>query len=275
MSDTRLTVPILLTPLIGREREIAALRDLLQDVHLRLLTLTGPGGVGKTRLALQLAVDSNAGASSKEKFSEGVEFVPLAPITNPDLVLSTIAQTLGIQPTNRPLLEQLATHLSGERLLVLDNFEQITSAAPILNQLLASCPGLKILVTSRASLHLSGEHEFPVLPLDPLPAAELFNLRAHAIQPDFDAAGQNAEVIANICQQLDGLPLAIELAAARDPSQVGQPLIRTDGWRAGYADPPPKFARRIGLESQPAGIGGTTPLPPPRAVYWRLYIGCG
>jgi predicted ATPase/DNA-binding CsgD family transcriptional regulator len=212
MSDTRPAVPILFTPLIGREKEIATLRDLSQDEHVRLLTLTGPGGVGKTRLALQLAADF---AASGEMFRGGIDFVPLAPITDPDLILPTIAQTVRLQPTNRRLLDQLIAHFNGERLLVLDNFEQIIPAAPVIHQLLINCLGLKILVTSRASLHLSGEHEFPVSPLPPASAVELFNRRAQAIQPDFDPAGQNAEVITGICQQLDGLPLAIELAAAR------------------------------------------------------------
>jgi len=237
MSDTHATIPILLTPLIGRETEITVLRGLLQDVHVRLLTLTGLGGVGKTRLAVKLAVEFSA---SDGMFSGGIDFVPLAPITNPALVIPTIAQALRLQPTSRPLLEGLTNHLSGERLLVLDNFEQITSAAPILNQLLGACPGLKILVTSRASLHLSGEHEFPLTPLSSSSAVELFNLRAHAIEPEFDAAGQNTEVITNICQQLDGLPLAIELAAARIKllpprailSRLGSRLsVLTDGAR--------------------------------------------
>jgi predicted ATPase/DNA-binding CsgD family transcriptional regulator len=178
---------------------------------VRLVTLTGPGGVGKTRLALRVAADFSTHPS------EGVvNFVSLAPIADPDLALPTVAQTLGVRPAdNRPLLEQLANFLSGERLLVLDNFEQIIAAAPQVSELLVACPSLKILVTSRASLHLSGEYEFPVPPLPTAEAVTLFTRRAQAIKPDFESTNQNADALADICQRLDGLPLAIELAAAR------------------------------------------------------------
>ena len=216
-------LPTQLTSFIGREREVAAARQLLGTT--RLLTLTGPGGMGKTRLALQLA------AEVVDQFPNGVYFVPLAAINDPDLVASTIAKTLGVQESGgRSSQDLLLEYLRNKRLLlVLDNFEQVVAAAPLLSELLKVSPGLKMVVTSRAVLHTSGEQEFPVPPLrlpDPrhLPdleslsqyeAVALFIQRAVAVKPDFAVTNENAPAVAEITSRLDGLPLAIELAAAR------------------------------------------------------------
>jgi predicted ATPase/DNA-binding CsgD family transcriptional regulator len=218
-------LPVPLTSLIGREQERAAACTLLRRPEVRLATFTGTGGIGKTRLALQVATDLLA------DFADGVCFVTLAPISDPDLVVPTIAQTLGLKDTgSQPPLEFLKASLSDKHLLLLlDNFEQVLAAAPQLSALLVACPHLKLLVTSRAVLHLRGEHEFPVPPLalpdlTPLPEREtlaqvaavaLFLQRAWATKPDLQLTSINARAIAEICVRLDGLPLAIELAAAR------------------------------------------------------------
>lgn len=212
------------TSFVGREIELAQIAERLADPHCRLLTLVGPGGVGKTRLALQAA------ATCLTDFVDGVFVVFLATIREPGHVLPAIAQTLDLQDAGqRPLLEIVKIALRERHLLlVLDNFEHVLAAAPVISELLATCPRLKVLVTSRASLHLRGEHEYLTRPLpvpDPAapvsqplfsyPSIELFRQRAQASRQDFALNRDNALAVATICARLDGLPLAIELAAAR------------------------------------------------------------
>lgn len=216
-------LPLQLTSFIGREREMREVKELLGGT--RLLTLTGPGGSGKTRLSLQVA------AESIEEFRDGVFFVTLAPITEPGLVISTIAQTLGIAESGgRSVLESVKDYVhSRQMLLLFDNFEQVVSAAPLVVELLGASSQVKILVTSREGLRVRGEREYPVPPLA-LPnlaevaslesishyaAVELFIQRAQAIKPDFQLTDETASAVAEICYRLEGLPLAIELAAAR------------------------------------------------------------
>lgn len=213
------------TPLIGREHELAETSTILCNGSTRLLTLTGPGGVGKTRLALALA------AAVTANFPDGVASVPLAALTDPDLVLPAIAQALGLtEVASRALREVVHTALRNRRLLlVIDNWEQVIVAAPEVAALLASCPGVTVLATSRAPLRLRGEREYPLAPLTipdlthfPLvaqladnPAVQLFVDRAHSVAPSFALTRENAATVAAICRRLDGLPLALELAAAR------------------------------------------------------------
>ncbi|MEA2595602.1 MAG: hypothetical protein QOF01_2071, partial [Thermomicrobiales bacterium] len=222
---TVLTLPRPLTSLVGRDHEVAAARAFLLEPTCHLLTLTGPGGVGKTRLALRVA------ASLSNHFPDGVVFVPLASIPSPHLVLPTIAQTFGLRDVpDRQLSERLAAALHDRQLLlVLDNLEHLVEAASDLAALLAACPALHVLATSRSRLRLSGEQEYPVppLPLPPdqartgldilaqAPAVALFVERARAANPAFALTDANAAAITALCRRLDGLPLAIELAAAR------------------------------------------------------------
>ncbi|MGH7491224.1 MAG: ATP-binding protein [bacterium] len=218
-------LPAQITPLVGREHEVEALRQLLVKAEVRLVTLTGPGGIGKTSLSLQVA------QGLLDAFPQGVFFVGLAAISDVELVLPTIAQTLGIRENrSKPLRASVIEYLRDRRLLlVLDNFEQVVAAAPVVADLLAACPDLRILATSRIVLRLKGEHEYPVEPLpapDPhaeistdslsqFAAVELFIRRARAVKPDFEVNNENAPAVAEICFRLEGLPLAIELAAAR------------------------------------------------------------
>jgi predicted ATPase/DNA-binding CsgD family transcriptional regulator len=213
------------TRLIGRERDLAQLHRLLLEPETRLLTLVGPPGVGKTRLALALAeATSNA-------FADGVELVMLAPLVAPELVVGAIAGTFNIaEAIDRPLIVTLVDHLRPKTLLmVLDNFEHVLPARSDVEALLTGCPGLKVLITSRAPTRLNGEREVPVAPLvlphlgqtltidalASIPSVTLFLERARAVHPEFGLTSHNARAVAEICVRLDGLPLAIELAAAR------------------------------------------------------------
>ncbi len=218
-------LPIQPTSLVGRDADLASARALLSRPEVRLLTLSGAGGTGKTRLGLQLA------ANLLDEFSDGTFFVPLAPIIDHTLVISTVAQTLDVRDSGaQPILDALAEYLRHKQMLLfLDNFEHIGEAAPEVSKLLEICTRIKFLISSREVLHVRGEFEFSVPPLSlpdlshqstldlvtRNPAVDLFSQRAQAVNPNFHLTDENANSVAEICARLDGLPLAIELAAAR------------------------------------------------------------
>jgi predicted ATPase/DNA-binding SARP family transcriptional activator/Tfp pilus assembly protein PilF len=215
-------LPVPPTPLVGRRLELASVSALFRDEGARLVTLTGPGGTGKTRLSLAIAHEL------EPELRDGALFVSLAPISSPELLVPAVAEALDVREGERDLTEGVIEHLRERRmLLVLDNFEQILSAAPFVGDLLAAAPRLWILATSRAPLRLAAEREYPVPPFDTpdadLPfetlvktdAVRLFAARAQAVDPGFELDTESAPEVAHVCRRLDGLPLAIELAAAR------------------------------------------------------------
>jgi predicted ATPase/class 3 adenylate cyclase len=234
-------LPLQFTPFLGREKEVAAVGQLLLRDGSRLVTLTGPGGIGKTRLALQVA------AELAEHFTDGTWFVSLAPISDPELVIPTISQVLGLpEARDHAPLEHLKSTLKEKKMvLLLDNFEQVVSAVMSVANVLAACPRLKVLVTSRAGLHVRAEREYPVpalllpdmthlpdlLALSQYAAVALFIERAQAVNPEFQVTNSNAPAVAEICVRLDGLPLAIELAAARIRLFSPQALLTRLGQR--------------------------------------------
>jgi predicted ATPase/DNA-binding winged helix-turn-helix (wHTH) protein len=278
--------PLPRTPLIGRERELLTVSNLLLSPNTRLVTLTGAGGCGKTRLGLQVA------SELLQQFEQQVYFVALASVTDPAMVPMAITESLGIERTGRRTgLDLLKGYLRNAQpspiLLLLDNFEHLLAASPLIVELLDSSVAVKVLVTSRAALHLYGEHEFPVLPLPLLdsrqmhslegllnnPAVTLFSQRAAAVRPDFRLNAENGATVAEICSRVDGLPLAIELAAAhikmlppsallarlesrlqvltagpRDVPQRQQTLRKTIDWSYGLLNgPEQKLLRRLAV----------------------------
>ena len=225
-------LPAPLTPLIGREAEAAMVADMLTSADVRLVTLIGPGGIGKTRLAFQLGADL-----AETTFTDGVTFVEFSTVRSPNLVVPTIGSALGLRPDNAhsPIDALLSVLRHRQMLLVLDNFEQVVDSGPDLTAVLRYCPEITMLVTSRTRLRIAAEHVVPVaplaVPLNPnavepahspdqlseIAAVRLFVQRARAVEPAFLLTERNASAVAAIVQRLDGLPLAIELAAARIP----------------------------------------------------------
>ena len=286
-------LPVQLTPLIGRQQEIAAVSRLLRESQVRLVTLTGPGGIGKTRLALQVATEL------VEQYADGVFLVALAPVSKAEQVLPAILQTLDIsEQSGQAPLSRLKAALKDKHMLVLlDNFEQVSEAAVPLSDLLAACPRLTLLVTSQVLLHLQAEREFSVPPLSlPNPrhlpdlvtlsqyeAVALFIQRAQAVKAEFTVTNANAPAVAEICARLDGLPLAIELAAARVKffapqallARLEQSLALLVGGARDLPSPAANLAWGDCLVVFLALAPGTDPLPAPLRLRGWLELGGG
>jgi predicted ATPase/DNA-binding SARP family transcriptional activator len=264
-------LPAPLTPLLGREAEVEAAAGLLGRPGVRLVTITGPGGIGKTRVALELA------GRLSERFADGARFIPLAAIDAAARVVPAIAQALGVVERDQGAAAALAASLAGrELLLVLDNLEQVLDAAPELAALLAAAPGVKLLATSRAPLRIAGERELAISPLAREPAVELFVSRAQAVGARLGSGPEELARVARICDRLDRLPLAIELAAARakllSPAAILERLEhRLDLLSAGSRDAP---ARQQTLR---ATIGWSYDLldPGARALFAQLGVFVG
>jgi DNA polymerase III delta prime subunit len=286
-------LPLPLTPLVGREHELASVSRLLRRSDVRLLSLIGPPGIGKTRLAIAVA------NTLLPEFAYGVYFIDLTPITDASMVLPTVARTLGLRPaSDQPLVPELVQFLASKRiLLVLDNFEHVIQAALAITELLQATPQVKLLVTSRERLNASGEHSLPVpslalppvltdrgapqlgttLPLERLheyAAVRLFLQRASAVRPDFTLTAANTLLVAGICCRLDGLPLANSPPdAAGHLRPAGSAPGDSDGRgaRPAHASAHPAISNR--LELQPSGTRRTPPVRAARSVSWRLLAG--
>src|SRR5262249_37674719 len=241
------SVPVHLTSFVGREEELRVTHDRLRNRGARLVTLTGAGGTGKSRLAIRLATDLSS------EFRDGARYVELAPVAHADDVLPAIARALGVARPDAAtvrMADTIAAVRNRQQLLVLDNFEHLLTSAPLISTLLQGCPELVVIVTSRATLQLSGEHEVSVPPLAVPPpgrnlsieaianyaSVRLFVDRAASINPAFALGNENAHAVAALCARLDGLPLALELAAARtkmlSPAAL---LLRLDSAVSGSA----------------------------------------
>lgn len=266
-STYRSRIPFRPTRLIGRESEQAQVLQLVRDPEVRLVTLIGPGGVGKTRLATEVA------AITQDEFSAGTYFINVSSIDDPAVVLAAIATGIGVQPSTKDVIALLSKRLAqGRSMIVLDTLEHVVAAAPDIAALVAACPGLTLLTTTRAALNLRGEREVPLRPL-PIestggdraaasPAALLFFERAQAVAPDLPPQTVTSEVVHDICARLDGLPLALELAGARVKHMTLRDLLlnldhRLDALNEGSRDMPPRHqTMRAALDWSYAQLGG-------------------